>query len=67
MRIVQRILKLLNNNFLQIWFKTGSTGYLHIGVVEWHETQVSTSPWAPESLCKNVADDHKVALFKLSI
>ena len=27
------ILKLLNNNFLQIWFQTGSVAYLHIGVV----------------------------------
>ena len=31
--IGQMILKLLNNNFLQIWFKTGSVAYRHIGVV----------------------------------
>ena len=36
--------KLLNNNFLQILFQTGSVAYLHIGVPESHETQVTTSP-----------------------
>ena len=50
---------------MHIWFKTASDAYLHIGVVEWHETQVPTSPWAPEPLCKILGDDHKVALFKL--
>ena len=31
--IGQTILKLFNNNFLQIWFKTGSVAYLHTGQV----------------------------------
>ena len=37
----------------------------HIGVSELHETQVTTSPWAPEALCKMFTDYHWVALFKL--
>ena len=52
------ILKLLNKNFLQILFRTGSIAYLHIGVSEWHETHVTTFPWAPESLCKILGDEH---------
>ena len=41
---------LLNNNFLQISFQTGSVAYLHIGVSEWHENQVTTSPKGPKAL-----------------
>ena len=52
--IFQTILKLLNNNFLQISFQAGSVAYLHIG--EWHETQVTI--WAPEALCKILANYH---------
>ena len=50
--IFQTLLKLLNNNFLEISFQTGSVAYLHITASEWHETWVTTSPWAPEALCK---------------
>ena len=39
--MVQSILKLLNDNFWQISFQTGSVAYFHIGVSEWHETQVT--------------------------
>ena len=56
--IFQTILKLLNNNFLQISFQTGSVAYLHIGVSKWHETQVTTSPWAPVALCRVWGNDH---------
>ena len=40
-------------NFLYILLKTHSVGYLHIGLSEWHETQVTTSPWATKALWKN--------------
>ena len=56
--ICQRILKLLNNNFLWIRVKTGSVAYLHIGVSKWRETEDTTSPWAPKALCKILAHDH---------
>ena len=46
----QTILKLLDNNFLYILLKTRSVEYLHIGLSEWHETQVATSPWATKAL-----------------
>ena len=64
--IAQRLLKLLNNNFLQIWFKTGIPAYVHTDVYEWHETQFTTSPWAPKALCKISGSDHQVELFKLN-
>ena len=51
--IFQTILKLLNKNFLYILFKTQSVAYLHIGLSDWHETQVTTSPWATKALWKN--------------
>ena len=48
-------------NFLYILLKTHSVGYLHIGLSEWHETQVTTSPWATKALWKNYLTDlHKV-------
>ena len=47
--IFQTILKLLSNNFLHILLKTQSVAYLHIGLSEWHETQVTTSPWATKA------------------
>ena len=50
------MLKLLNSNFLY---------NLHSGPSEWHETQVTTSPWAPKALCKMLADYHSGALFIL--
>ena len=56
--ILQTILKLLHTNLLQIWYKTGSTGYLDTGVSKWHETQVTTSPWAPKALCQVSGDYH---------
>ena len=34
-------------NFLQILLQTGSVAYLHISLSEWHETQATTTPWAP--------------------
>ena len=52
--IFQTILKLLNNNLLYILLKTQSVAYLHIGVSQWHETQVTTSPWATKALWKNI-------------
>ena len=45
--IFQTILKLLNN-CLYILLKTQSVAYLHIGLSQWHETQVITSPWGSE-------------------
>ena len=54
--IFQTILKLLNNNFWQILFQKGSVAYLHIGVSKWHETQITTSSWAPKALCKIVPE-----------
>ena len=48
--IFHRIFKLLNSNFLQISFQTGSVAYLHISVSKRHETQVTTSPWVPKAL-----------------
>ena len=51
--IFQTILKLINNNFLYILLKTQSVAYLHIGLSEWHETQVTASPWATKALWKN--------------
>ena len=56
--IFQTILKLLNSNLLYILRNTQSVAYLHIGLSKWHETQVTTSTWAPEALCKILADDH---------
>ena len=56
--IFQTILKLSNNNFLHISFQSGSLAYLHIGASEWHQTQFTTSPWAPEARCKFLADYH---------
>ena len=32
------VFELLNNNFLQIWFQTGSVAYLNNSVFGWHET-----------------------------
>ena len=54
----KKILNLLNNNFLYILLKTQSVAYLHSCLSEWHETQLTTSPWDPEALCKMLADDH---------
>ena len=54
----QTILNLSNNNFLQISFQTESVAYLHTGVSEWHETQVTTSPWATKALWNILASDH---------
>ena len=51
--IFQTILKLLNDNFLYILLKTKSVACLHIGLSQWHETQVTTSPWATKALWKN--------------
>ena len=62
--IFQTILKLLNN-CLYILLKTQSVAYLHIGLSQWHETQVITSPWATKALSKVLLDDYKVVLFKL--
>ena len=49
----QTILKLLNSNFLYILLKTQSVAYLHTGLSEWHEPDVTTSPWATKALWKN--------------
>ena len=54
----QKLLKLLNTNFLYILYKTGNVAYLHIAVSEWHKTHVTTSPWAPKVLRKILGDDH---------
>ena len=51
--IFETILNLINNNFLSILLKTRSVAYLHIGLSEWYETQVTTSPWATKVLWKN--------------
>ena len=50
--IFQLILKLLNNNIVYMLLKTVSVAYLHFGLSKWHETQFTTSPWAPKALCK---------------
>ena len=49
----------------KILVKTGSVAYLHSGVSEWHETQVTTFPLAPKALCNSLGDDHQVVHFKL--
>ena len=54
MLIFQIILKLLDKNFLYILLKTQSVAYLHIGLSKWHETQVTTSPWATKAHCSNM-------------
>ena len=51
--IFETILKLLNNNFQYILLKAQSVAYLHNGLSEWHETQVTTSPWATKALWRN--------------
>ena len=47
--VFQTIVKLLNDNFLSMLLKTQSVAYLHIGLSQWHETQVTTSPWATKA------------------
>ena len=38
------------SDFLYILLKTQNVAYLHSGLYAWHETQVTTSPWATKAL-----------------